>query len=66
MGSCGGQLKVTPTSTAAAVTARSAWVASANALWPAPPAPALKKQQDTELARIHKECAAYVASQPGW
>lgn len=60
---CGGQVKVAPTNSwgtpaTAPATIKAQREASAQALWPAP-APALKKTQDTELARIHKECEAY-------
>ena len=63
LGVCGGQVKVAPTNSWGAAATAPATIkaqreASAQALWPAP-APALKKTQDTELARIHKECAAY-------
>ena len=61
LGGCGGQVKVTPTNSwtpSATATAKAQRAASAQALWPAP-APALKKTQDAELARIHKECEAY-------
>lgn len=64
LGVSGGAIKSAPTNSwgpttpanPAAIKAQR--VASAEALWPAP-APALKKTQDTELARIRKECAAY-------
>lgn len=61
LGACGGQVKVAPTNSWApptSATTKAQRVASAQALWPAP-APALKKTQDAELARIHKECEAY-------
>jgi hypothetical protein len=58
----GGNIKVTPTNSAAATSATAARVASVNTLWP-PPAPALKKLQDTELARIHKDNLAFEKTQ---
>jgi hypothetical protein len=64
LGTCGGQVKVAPTNSwgpptpAAPAALKAQRQASAQALWPAP-APALKKTQDAELARIHKECSAY-------
>ena len=68
LGACGGQIKTAPTNSwgptppaATPATLKKAREASAQALWPAP-APALKKTQDTELARIHKECEAWDAS----
>jgi hypothetical protein len=64
LGVCGGQVKVAPTNSwgppaaATPATLKVQLTASAQALWPAP-SPALKKTQDAELARIHKECEAY-------
>ena len=54
LGVCGGQLKVAPTNSwgpPTPATTKAQRAASAQALWPAP-APALKKTQDTELARL--------------
>ena len=58
MGTSGGQLKVAPTNSSASKSAAFTRQASANALWP-PPSAALKKVEDAELARIHKENVAY-------